>query len=410
VEAVVDFAPAFGTSPETAVDLLSGLASKSLTSVDQSASPPRYRLLESVREFALEQLKALGEERRARDAHLDYVLRLTEAAHEDMLGERMRERIALLTPEHGNIDSASEYAAGMGGRPQAALQIPGRLTLYFKSHGAAGLGMRLCARALDQGPSTRSRERALALLCRGINLLLGKKVAADVPLLEAVGIAREVGDEWAEAYACGHLALWLLHAGDPQAAIPHLERSERLAEARNDDLLRGLAGLARGWLYLAQQDIGTSLTVLRSVRHLSFDFHQHHFIGMYIGLGLFRLGDYAPAAAEWYEAMRNAIAVGHLRGISGSVEGCAYLAERLGRPAEACRYLSAAEQMRQRAGSPLLSFWYRHHEDARTALRATLGAAAYEACVVAGTRMHVEDVMNEAGALLREFAAAAVPA
>ena len=41
VEAVIDVAQAFGTSPETAVDLLTGLANKSLTSVDQSASPPR---------------------------------------------------------------------------------------------------------------------------------------------------------------------------------------------------------------------------------------------------------------------------------------------------------------------------------------------------------------------------------
>ncbi len=42
VEAVIDLAPAFGVSPEEAVDLLTGLTSKSLASVDQSASPPRY--------------------------------------------------------------------------------------------------------------------------------------------------------------------------------------------------------------------------------------------------------------------------------------------------------------------------------------------------------------------------------
>ena len=57
VEAVISLAPPFGTSPEAIVDLLSGLANKSLVSIDQSASPPRYRLLESVREFALERLR-----------------------------------------------------------------------------------------------------------------------------------------------------------------------------------------------------------------------------------------------------------------------------------------------------------------------------------------------------------------
>jgi predicted ATPase len=148
VEAVIDLAPAFGVSPEAAVDLLTGLANKSLASVDQSVSPPRYRLRESVREFALEQLKSLGDERRARDAHLAYIQRMTEAAHTDLLGTKMRERIALLAPEHGNIDSASEYAAVPGSNTQAALQIAGFLTVYSKAHGEFAFAMRLCERAL----------------------------------------------------------------------------------------------------------------------------------------------------------------------------------------------------------------------------------------------------------------------
>jgi predicted ATPase/DNA-binding winged helix-turn-helix (wHTH) protein len=405
VEAVIDLAPAFGVPPEEAVDLLTGLAGKSLASVDQSVSPPRYRLLESVREFALEQLKKMGAERRARDAHLAYVLRMTEAAHADMLGARMRERIALLGPELRNIDSASEYAAGSGGNPQAALRIAGLLTLYFKAHGEIALAIRLCDRALAGARSIRSRERAQAELCRGINTLFGSKVAADQHLLAAVSIAREVGDEWTEAYAAGHLALWWIHFGQLEQAPEFLAVVERLAETHDDELLRGLAGLASGWLYLAQDDTEKATDILRSVRGLSRDSHQHHFIGMYIGLALFRRGDLAGSALEWHEAMRNAIAVGHLRGVAGSVEGCGYLAERLGKAEEACRFLSAAEQFRQRAGSPLFSFWFRHNECANTRLRSTLGLSRYEALVGAGARMRAEDVINEAAERLRQFGA-----
>ncbi len=116
-----------------------------------------------------------------------------------------------------------------------------------------------------------------------------------------------------------------------------------------------------------------AVDILRSVRGLSADTHQHHFIGMYIGLALFRRGDLAGAALEWHEAMREAIAVGHLRGVAGSVEGCGYLAERLGEAEQACRFLSAAEQVRRRADSPLFSFWFRHNESANSRLRSTLG-------------------------------------
>jgi predicted ATPase/DNA-binding winged helix-turn-helix (wHTH) protein len=405
VEAVIELAPAFGVSPEQAVDLLTGLANKSLASVDQSVSPPRYRLLESVREFALEQLKVLGDERRARDAHLAYVLRMTEVAHSDMLGTRMRERIALLGPEHGNINSASEYAAGPGGNPQAALRIAGLLTLYFKAHGEADLAVQLCDRALAVAPSMHSRERAQAEMCRGINKLFGVKMAADQPLLAAVTIAREVGDEWTEAYSSGHLALWRIHFGNSEQASEHLATAARLAEEHNDEMLLGLAGLARGWQYLAQDDTDSAVDILRSVRNLSADSHQHHFIGMYIGLALFRRGDLAGAAAEWHEAMRNALLVAHLRGIAGSVEGCGYLAERLGKAEEACRFLSAAEEFRRRAQSPLFSFWFRHNESANTRLRSTLGPNRYEALVSAGARMRAEDVINEAAEHLRQFGA-----
>ena len=405
VEAVIDLAPAFGVSPEGAVDLLTGLANKSLVSVDQNVSPPRYRLLESVREFALEQLKKLGDERRARDAHLAYVLRMTETAHADMLGGRMRERIAQLMPEHGNIDGASEFAAGPGGAPQAALRIPGLLTLYFKAHGETTLATRLCERALAVDPSMRSRERGQAELCRGINVFFANKVAADQPLLEAVSIAREVGDEWTEAYACGHLALWWIHCGQSAQASEHLTFVEKLAEKHDDALLRGLAGLARGWLYLAADDTGRAVDVLRSVRGLSGDSHQHHFIGMYIGLALFRRGDLAGAAVEWHEAMRKAITVAHLRGIAGSVEGCGYLAEQFGKAEEACRFLSAAEQFRRRSGMPLFSFWFSHNDSVGARLRSTLGLNRYEELLRAGARMRTEDVINEAAEHLRQFGA-----
>jgi predicted ATPase/DNA-binding winged helix-turn-helix (wHTH) protein len=405
VDAVIDLAPAFGVSPEEAVDLLTGLANKSLVSVDQSASPPRYRLLESVREFALEQLKKLGDERRARDAHLAYVLRMTEAAHTDMLGVRMRERIALLGPEHGNINGASEYAAGPGDNPQAALRIAGLLTLYFKAHGEIAFAIRVCDRALAAAPSTRSRDRARAELCRGISIFTGSKVAADQPLLTAASIAREVGDEWTEAYAAGHLALWSIHFGQTDLASHHLAVVERLAERHRDELLQGLAGLARGWLYLAEDDMVKAIDALRSVRGLSNDSHQHHFIGMYIGLALFRRGDLSAAAREWHDAMRNAIAVAHLRGVAGSVEGCGYIAEQLGKSEDACRFLSAAEQLRQRTGSPLFSFWFRHNESAGARLRSTLGPNRYKLLASAGTRMRTEDVINEAAERLREFGA-----
>jgi hypothetical protein len=91
--------------------------------------------------------------------------------------------------------------------------------------------------------------------------------------------------------------------------------------------------------------------------------------------------------------------------MAGSVEGCGYIAERMGNADAASRFLSAAAQIRRHAGSPLFSFWIRHNEFANAALRSALGASRYEAAVSAGVQMRQEDVVNEAAALLREFGA-----
>jgi hypothetical protein len=160
-------------------------------------------------------------------------------------------------------------------------------------------------------------------------------------------------------------------------------------------------------MYLAEDDIENTLATLRSVRNLGGDFHQHHFIDIYIGLALFRRGDYASAADQFYISMRNALIVGHIRGVAGSIEGCGYIAERLGRLDEACRYLGAADQIRRRTGIPLYNFWVPHNESANAALRAAQGEARYESALSAGARMREEDVVNEAAMLLREFGEAA---
>jgi predicted ATPase/DNA-binding winged helix-turn-helix (wHTH) protein len=405
VDAVIAFASPFGSTPETMVDLLTGLANKSLVAIDQSLSPPRYRLLESVREFALKQLKVLGDEHRARDAHLAYILRMSEAAHRDMLGDRMRERIALLAQEHGNIECACDYALAAGKEPQAALRIAGLLMLYFKAHGAVAFGLGLVERALQTTDRSPARERGQALMCRGVLGVFSASRAPEPALTGALSIARANDDRWTEAYASAFLAMWVVHMGRAVEAEPHLLTAERISKELEDPLLRGAAGLARGWWHIGRNEVDDAIRILRAVRALGGDAHQHHFIDMYIGLALFQRAEYAAAAAQWHAALRNAIAVGHTRGIAGSIEGCGYIAERQGRLEQACQFLCAAEQIRHRTEIPLFSFWQRHNAFAKTTLRAALGSARYDAAVTVGASMKEEDVSNEAAVLLHEFGA-----
>ncbi|HEV2285754.1 MAG TPA: TIR domain-containing protein, partial [Steroidobacteraceae bacterium] len=76
MESAIELAAPLGHAPEVAVELLTGLVAKSLVAVVPGLMPPRYRLLETVREYALGQLRESAEERDARRAHVELVIRI----------------------------------------------------------------------------------------------------------------------------------------------------------------------------------------------------------------------------------------------------------------------------------------------------------------------------------------------
>jgi predicted ATPase/DNA-binding winged helix-turn-helix (wHTH) protein len=406
MEAAIDLAAPLHCDAERIVELLAGLVDKSLASMDGGFDPPRYHLLETVREYAGERLRAAGEEERARAAHLGCMVRMSRSAREEMLRGNIRRRVAQLIADDGNIRRALEHALASDANRNSAFAILGCLVLYFKARGNY-FAAHEWGRTLEAGAPS-SIERARALLCHGVAAVHLGEQRQNSParyLLESIELAREHGDAWTEAYACGYQALWLANSGRPGEAQPFAAATLDIATRLNDPLLLGLAGLARGWVHIAHGDCRAALEAMRAVRELGDDPHQRHFLDMYIALALFRLGDHQGAAAQWREGMRGAAAVGNIRGIAGSIEGCGYIAAKLGQPADAIRLLTVAQRIRERTGVPLFNFWLTHHEQASAALRRALGAAEYAACAAAAEGVREEDAANEARALLQRFSA-----
>ena len=403
MESAIEIAARLGFGPETAVELLTGLVLKSLVVVAPDLTPPRYQLLETVREYALGELRANAEEPRARRAHLDRVVQMAEAAHADMMGGRMRERVEELVHEQGNISAAVEHALGTAADPAAALRIAGALLLYLKARTTRILGLQ---RLIEQTRGSLARERGRALLCWGVLRVheLGRDDSSEGPLLEAARLARMHGDPWAEAYANGYYALALCNQARADEAAPHVELLEHIATQLEDPLLQGLAGLARGWMHLAERDYPAAVAALRPVRQLGPDVHQHHFIATYIGLALCGMGEDRAAAAQFVESLNGAASVLNIRGVAGAIEGCGYLAARRGDSSDAARFLAVARRIRDRTGVPLFNFWVTFHSETHALLRERLGDDEYEAHSHAGQRMRDEDAANEVRARLQLYA------
>ncbi|HEX3842863.1 MAG TPA: winged helix-turn-helix domain-containing protein [Steroidobacteraceae bacterium] len=409
MDAAVHLAGSLGHDAEKVLELLGGLVSKSLVSVTPGLGAPRYHLLETVREYGLQRLRVSGEEVRARDAHLAYVTHMCAQAHRDMVAGSMRERVAALAYEHGSISGALEHAARSETTRPMGLAIVGALTLYIKARGPLDVGQKWCRLALTGTEMLDCSERARALLCQGITAahLRDGRESPEACLREAARLARSHDDLWTEAYASAYWSMWQANSGHTAAAAEALTVTQDIAERLDDPLLRGLAGLARGWIHMTNGDGSTAVETLSGVCQLSADEHQRHFIRVYLGLALIGLGRHVNAAAVLSEAIDTIIELRNVRGAAGCVECCGYICEKLGHGQDGARLLGAARAIRERTEVPLFNFWLPYHHAAHVALEAQLGAEEYAACSRDGAAMREEDAINAAALRLKSFGAGA---
>ncbi|MDN3356912.1 BTAD domain-containing putative transcriptional regulator [Actinomadura sp. DC4] len=104
------------------VDLLAGLVDKSLLIMSEDDLGVRYRLLETVREYAAERLEEAGETAAARDAHAAFFLAYAETAEPLLRGHEQLRVLGRLDAEQGNLDAALDHAI-TGGDPETALRM-----------------------------------------------------------------------------------------------------------------------------------------------------------------------------------------------------------------------------------------------------------------------------------------------
>jgi predicted ATPase len=120
---------------EDILDLLSGLVEKSLAVAKGfDEGRVRYRLLEPVRQYALEKLKESGEGEAAKRAHAEYFLILAEEAEPELFGPRDVEWFDRLEEEHDNLRAALSWALGRA-ETELGLRLGGALQPFWEAHG-----------------------------------------------------------------------------------------------------------------------------------------------------------------------------------------------------------------------------------------------------------------------------------
>jgi predicted ATPase/DNA-binding winged helix-turn-helix (wHTH) protein len=205
------------------------LVEKSL--VIKGSEGTRYRLLETVRQYADEQLQLQDDASDTKWQHLNFYLALASEARPQLAGAHQATWFAKLDAERENLLAAHTHAAGLAKGAELGLNLAWSLKPYWVTRGYLGLGLQLTLEALSHpGASERNLAR-----CRGrcdaglLCVLMGKNDMARLNLEESYAIALELGDLKRVAIALQPLGMAAMGQGDMEAAHTYLKEALQLA-------------------------------------------------------------------------------------------------------------------------------------------------------------------------------------
>ena len=179
-------------------DTLQSLLDKSLLRRRDSPLEPRYWMLETIREYARGKLEESAEAERIARRHLAFYLALAEDV--DERGKVGEYELGQLEDERDNLRGAFDTALAL--EPEQALDLAGRLGLYWHRRGQYLEGRQRLAAALAAAPTARASARARALSEAGnLAFLQADLDAAEQLGREALALAREHGDRSGSGYA-----------------------------------------------------------------------------------------------------------------------------------------------------------------------------------------------------------------
>jgi predicted ATPase/DNA-binding SARP family transcriptional activator len=399
------------------LDLVASLVEKSLVQrMETGGRATRLRLLEVVREFAVERLAASGREEEVRFRHAAYFSRFADEAAGALDGPRRTEWLDRLDLERENLRATLE-AHLAAGRADEALRMVAALWEWWFVRGHWPEGARWTDRALAAGADASRAARAAALNAGGIlaylacdysraRVLLEQALAANKEIddprgaasalralagvereagnyesslrcqEESLQISRELGDAAHVAGSLCGLAMTRLLQGaldDARAlSMESLELAER--HAAHDDAARALDPLAVAHHYDGQDDraLEFGLRGLRLAREIGYS-EAIAWAQYALGLIALRAEDYRAAEASFREALETNRTLGDRWSTARTLEALAAVAAATGAYERGALLLAAADSLRAAIGAPVSPLEQPGRDDVLATLSENLG-------------------------------------
>jgi predicted ATPase/class 3 adenylate cyclase len=428
------------------LNLLTQLVNKSLAMADEQASSTRYRLLETIRQYARDKLLDAGESEQVRDQQLNFFLKFAEEAETYMNGPREMEWRTLLDSEYDNLRSALEWA--MENDIEKALRLGGALGIFWERHGFEVEGRNLVTEALGrakelppvEGEMARERNaiRAKALIALGqLRFGQGDNLGSLKAFEEAESLLGQIGEKRLLSQLLSFIAVSRAFLGQIDIAYATAQNALALAREAEDKISLGMALTdMAGVITMTQGDINMARSYHVEGIQLLRETGSHWLVVMTeFGFGLFiaaqgnytearsqfaacipfftelkdrhrlamvhselahlerRQGHFVQAKPLYHETLLEWQRLGHRAAVAHELECLAIIAKAQEEDQRAARLFGAAEILRENINIPMMPTERPEYEREVNDLRDNMDEAAFAKAWAEGRALTMEQAL-----------------
>lgn len=445
LEAITAVCPIVENLALDLLDVLNALIDKSLLrQQEQENDEPRFTMLHTIRDFALEQLDKGGDAELLRHSHFAYYLSMAEEAAAALTGSEQRRWLAQLECEHDNLLAALWWGLENAGN-ELGSRLAGALWRFWLMRGYLHEGRYWLDKFLLVGATPTAASATRASVLKGASVLACRQKDYERAALladEALAIGRALDNQEILSSAYASLAEVAYMHGESERAVGLFEESLKIRRTLSDkrgaaSLLNNLGNvlLQQGALERAtslfeeclnlfravgdEQALASVLNNLGEVERQRGN-HEHAFLLYEESLKLSRglkytwgiaaslanlgaiaryQGKYLQALSYYKESLSLFSEMGEKLGIALCFEGLAEVEYAQNHLEYAVRFLTLAEMLRQSISASVLPFEPPTHDSLNKSLHFALGHDTFEMLWRTGRMLSLDQAITDALAI-----------
>ena len=363
---------------------------------EQPDGETRFRMLEVVREYALDSLNVNDESEAMCRRHAAYFLALGEEAEPHLRGSESVKWLDRLEEEHDNLRAALRWSLENDTKTAARLAAAIRLFWFLHSHLTEGHGWLKAALECGTDAATADVRFKLLNVLGTLARFQGDYETARSAYEEGLAVGRAANDLHQISEASGGLGLVIYQQGDSATARKFIAEGLEISRQLDDKFgivatLNSLGDIAR-----TDGDDAAARPLFEEALAISRKLGRKQFVSTILtnlGAVTHSEGDFAAARSHFAEALEMAQELGNRIAISYSLDGFAALAAESGESELAAKLAGAAEQLRETVGFEIEPADRRFRESYLSRLRAALTESVFAAAYQQGRKLKTEEAI-----------------